>query len=259
MSLKDKFEEGYYSDGDTGPLFDAIEIEGEQDFEEDEISEVESSTDSEVSSSSDVQPSPPPLITIEDIKKTKIPELKEELKKRNLALSGNKPVLSKRLEEAIWNKVPVRTADTTKASKPKKDTSEIRGFCEGAHWKELNPEADAVTEPNNASFRAPRAPTILEHDVQYVPVKHNFNHIFDCPVLCGKIDNVLTYKGGKPLTETKTRERGCIDPSFAKKHKLSTESFPSNFMSVFLPLQDNPYSTPKKNSQVFRCWQDGQI
>lgn len=160
VSLKDKFEEGYNINGDIEPFLDAIEIEGKQYFEEDEMPEVDSSTDTEVSSSSDVQLSPLLLITIEDIKKMKIPELKEELKKRNLALSGKKPVLSKRLEGVILNKMPVGTADKTKPIKPKKDTSKIKGFCEGAHWEVLNPEADAVTEPNNTSFCAPHAPTI---------------------------------------------------------------------------------------------------
>lgn len=90
-------------------------------------------------------------------------------------------------------------------------------------------------------------------------MKHNFNHIFDRPVLCGKIGNVLIYangtikrnKSGKSLTEIKACENRCIDLSFAKKHKSLTESLLSDFMSVFLRLQDNSYSTPKKRTAKF--------
>ena len=36
-SLESNFDEGYYSDGEKGPWCDVIGLEGEQDYDEDEI------------------------------------------------------------------------------------------------------------------------------------------------------------------------------------------------------------------------------
>ena len=46
-------------------------------------------------------------MTVDEVKKMKVTELGEELKKRGLLVRGNKAVLVARLEEAIQNGVPL--------------------------------------------------------------------------------------------------------------------------------------------------------
>ena len=112
-SLESNFDEGYDSDGERGPWCDAIGLEGEQDYDEDEIHEiqVEGFMEEEDVNVSEVCPvdtdnanketeDPPPLpvddhipIGEDAVNKMKIPELKEELKKRGQPLLGIKGTL----------------------------------------------------------------------------------------------------------------------------------------------------------------------
>ena len=109
-SLESNFDERYDSDGDRGPKCDVIGLEGEQDYDEYEIPEIqvedvieeEDVNVSEVcpvdtdSENKETEYSPPlPVdthIPIEEdaVNKINIPELKEELNKRGQPLLGNK-------------------------------------------------------------------------------------------------------------------------------------------------------------------------
>ena len=111
-SLESNFDEGYDSDGERGPWCGVIGLEGEKDYDEDEIPEtqVEGVTEEEdvnvredcpvdTDSANKETEDPPPLpvdnhIPIEEdaVNKMKILELKEELKKRGQPLLGNKGV-----------------------------------------------------------------------------------------------------------------------------------------------------------------------
>ena len=49
-------------------------------------------------------------------------------------------------------------------------------------------------EPENPTFKNPRAPTIEERDAEYVPVKHNFSERFERPAFEGTIDTIEKIK-----------------------------------------------------------------
>lgn len=80
-SKNSKNDQWYDSDGTIGPFYEAIELKCNQDYEEDTIPEEHISASSEEPTSTDPPPLSPLSITPEDIKKIKIPELKEELRK----------------------------------------------------------------------------------------------------------------------------------------------------------------------------------
>ena len=85
----------------------------------------------------------------------KIPELKEELKKRGQPLLGNKVALVERLLIALAKKIPVGNG---KNPKPKNiDGSKIGGgmkwFPDTAYLRVMKPKNETVDEPNNATFK----------------------------------------------------------------------------------------------------------
>ena len=54
-----------------------------------------------------------------------------------------------------------------------------KGFPPHAYWKVLDHESVCVDEPYNATFKAPRAPTIPAEDALKLPIKYNFAENFD--------------------------------------------------------------------------------
>ena len=69
----------------------------------------------------------------------KVSELKAELQKRGLSVSGNKQPLKMRLLDALATGVEVRTADDTRVYPNPED-----GFNATAHWVELHHNGNHV-------------------------------------------------------------------------------------------------------------------
>jgi hypothetical protein len=63
--------------------------------------------------------------------------------------------------------------------KKKKGSNGLDRFSKDAYWQELKPKDAVVEEPINESFLISWAPTVPERDAHRVPVKHNFNDVFD--------------------------------------------------------------------------------
>ena len=202
--LESKFDDGYDSDGERGPWCDVIGLEGEQDYDEDEIPEIQvegvmEEEDVNVSEacSIDTEDTPPlpadDHIPIEEdaVKKMKMSELKDELKKRRQPISGNNATLVERLLSALSNKIPVgnkKNHTPKKSDKSKGGGIVAKSFPDTAYWRVLKPKNEKVDEPNNATFKNPRAPTIPEIDAEYVPTKHDFDTHITRPVFTGKQD-----------------------------------------------------------------------
>ena len=114
----------------------------------------------------------PPPISLDDhilveedaVKKMKIPDLKEESKKRGQPLLGNKGDLVELLLSALAKKIPISNGNNPKPKKSDKSKSEgrMKWFPDTAYWRVLKPKNEAVYEPNNTTFKNPRAPTIKE-------------------------------------------------------------------------------------------------
>ena len=71
----------------------------------------------------------------------------------------------------------------------------MKWFPDTAYWRVLQSNTESVDEPDNDTFKNPRAPTIPEEHAQYVPTKHDFDTHFDRPVFTGKhqLFCVITY------------------------------------------------------------------
>lgn len=101
---------GCDSDGMEGPFFDAVDEEGEQDFDEDLLNEAPQTPN--VEEDDTVLNNIPAVATEVTLTKDIIMDmnvkvLKEELKKRRVNVNGNKGMLQERLVEALKSGVPV--------------------------------------------------------------------------------------------------------------------------------------------------------
>ena len=218
VNMECKFECGYDSDGEAGPWCSMEEEEGIQDYDEDEVTPTSSHNissssirdlptsrngDDEVETPTEPPQSthpPPPNVHVpilpELLSKMHIPELKRELRSRNLAVSGSKNVLLGRLKDGLKKLLPVikdgssdsrfttkksgeKKKESKKAEAKKKDAKKF--FSDDAFWEDLVPLEEVVEEPLNPTFCQPRAPTIEERDAKFVPVKHNFIEEFEVP------------------------------------------------------------------------------
>ena len=62
----------------------------------------------------------------------------------------------------------------------------MKWFTDTVYWRVLKPKNETVDEPNNATFKNPRASTIPEEDSKYVPTKHDFDTHIEWPVFTGE-------------------------------------------------------------------------
>ena len=62
----------------------------------------------------------------------------------------------------------------------------MKWFPDTAYRRVLKPKNETVDEPNNTTFKNPRAPTITEKDAKYVTTNHDFDTHIEWPVFKGK-------------------------------------------------------------------------
>ena len=274
VQLEDKFERGYDSDDDIGPFVDAIEAEGEQDFEENSIPHMTEPTPPDLSNDNNEEAGNGEgvggqFIPIDEdtLKKLKVAELKEELKIRNQPVYGKKDVLLLRLRDALsakkvvftpaeLEKVKANNKKQTKSTMTTEKTSVGKGFPATAYWRDLVPVANTVEEPENPHFEKPRAPTISEADAEYVPQKYNFSETFDIPYFGGIYHRPQFTRQGKLKRDNRGRrgkgdggavrtdvwpipEGGVVQTSFMVKHNLYPLTSPTAYMEVFVPTRKN--------------------
>ena len=130
----------------------------------------------------------------------------------------------------------------------------MKGFPPTAFWKILEPDECRVTEPTNSTFVNPRAPTVVEEEAIFIPVKYNFSkHHIEIPEFEGKVDIVKMVKGGRkgrrdrpamkkdgtPETIAVKQNRLKIKKRMKEKYKLSAFSHPHEFVEVFCPFNDH--------------------
>ena len=126
----DHNDAGYYSDGNIGPLFDAVRDKPPLCGPDEE--------ETGVGVTSKVPDIPDPVtLKIRDIEKLKFVELKDALKKRGCSAKGNKPELTARLKDAIEKNLEV-VCDIGEGEVEKFSGE---GFSIGAKW-----ELEAVNE-----------------------------------------------------------------------------------------------------------------
>ena len=104
-----------------------------------------------------------PVLTIDDIKKMKVMELRSALHARAMITKGWKSVVVSRLEEEIEKNVPLM----------KNCAPEVIEHCSGgkfpagAYWMNLDPEAEVIDGEGNVDeirFRGPTFPAV-DHEI----------------------------------------------------------------------------------------------
>ena len=200
------FEDGLDSVGCRGPFMEAVDKECEQDLVEILLIENEETLNAkEDDAISNTIPTPEKImLTKDDILPMNTKEMKSELKKRNLKISGNKQTLQVRLQNAVKNIVLMGPSISASVPVSKGDEGKKipTVFPTGAYWKVLYHEYVHVIEPRNLIFKAPHAPTVLEENEMDVPTKYNPTETFDIPVCKCRMVKSVFFGGGfgeKPI------------------------------------------------------------
>ena len=195
------FEKGYDSDGERGPFFDQVLSEGELVCPEESFAGEECVRESARGGADRFSPDSPNVAAVtedapeepKDVKKMKVVELKEELKKRNQPIRGNKAELQERLLDAMQNNAPlVADQDATRV-----DNMAGPSYNHNAYWKLVSNESgDELLDEceqmqiDGLQFRAPGVPE-AELDNTLGPKKRNYTMAFDRPPF---VQNVLLPK-----------------------------------------------------------------
>ena len=252
--MEKAFECGYNSDGEQGPFFNAVIDKGALEADKEDIPEigqlaiaeptVEPNNGGDVANEHNLSP--------EIIRKMKLTEIKEALRKRGVKLKpGNKKAdFISELIDAVNKNLPVvmnRPSQTPRATNP----HALKDFAPTAKWRVLVPSNEVVEEPDNEfNFRAP---TIPAEDAEFVPHKQNFDEKFDRQQFNGWVEYQKNHANGRPKFNDQGKpvmdrvllkgRKGCPSPKFMKKNKLDRNSLPFEWFNAFLPVYDGSCSS----------------
>jgi hypothetical protein len=236
------YQEGYDSDGEVGPFFDAIanqKDDDDEEFDEDEHTPVlEEASSNNQQQENEVTP----VVNSTDLQKMTAAQLKDELRKRNLAVNGRKEVLIQRLL------APAPPA--TSARRPiQQQQPAISGFAPNAAWSELKNSNERATEPNQ-QYSNLVGPTVPSGQAE--APKYNFEETFDRPPFTAVSSTVKLNTRGKPVHDRKgqvmfeeeIREHGRANLEWLKCNKLTSESKPSEWIDALLPIKRKKGDSP---------------
>jgi Transposase IS4 len=256
-ALEDLQDNGYDSDGASGPNNDVLIEEGDQFIEEDPVGTIP--VESTASGGDDVVDTA--MMSFIDIPESKliklsVSDLKIELQKRGVRgiYNKSKPQLQHLLRHSLASKDLTIPANSTAKPKKKDDMS---AFAINAYWQPLVPESAPVAEPENiANFRAP---TVPEEEAEFVPVKYNFNEQFDRPPFIGMKIVPRLNRNRKISKTTNNRivqwsvvaDEGGPRLGWVEKHNLSVESQPQDWLEAFLPSYRSPQESGKFHTNAW--------
>jgi hypothetical protein len=243
-----QLDEGYDSDGFQDCCRDAIEEEGPQDFDEDEILayppgvwmnfEATIHQEEEDEGHEEVDDDNAMFVDIPkaELDKMTVATLKAELGRRGVTAKGKKAELKARLIDALARMVKALPEGMVKAR-----GNVLGGFAATAYWSQLKPRDDAIPEPVNA-FRGARAPTVPADETEKIAAKFDFGEMFvrgdfegtyRCNVL-HRNGRAKTDASGAPVTESVPLKYGGPNPVFIKKHGLNIASRPVDWFAPFM-------------------------
>jgi len=169
--------------------------------------------------------------------------LKEELIKRGLARSGNKPVLIERLKEAIRRNAPLVG----------NMTAEIRNnlagdaFNGGAHWAMVEQDGDVIEEAETTEGERFRNPTVPRHQdwedtTGNAPKKRNYLAVADRGVFINTVkmpvfnrNETVKMIGGKIVWKECNSEGTHPNVEYLEKNGIDKDSHPAEWVNLFLP------------------------
>jgi hypothetical protein len=250
-----QMDEGYDSDGFHDCCHEAIEEEGPQDFDEDELVAVPAGVALNVEpQQEEVDEDGAKFVDIPkaDLDKMNVGSLKSELARRGVKAKGKKAELKARLIDALARSVKALPEGMVKAR-----GNVLGGFAETAYWSQLKPRDAPISEPVNA-FPGARAPTVPPDETEQIAAKFDFGELFERPNFAGTYQRNATNRNGrgkmdatgKPIQESAPLKYGCPNPAFIRKHGLTKESRPIDWFAAFMPR-----SREKKESHKFHIGQ----
>ena len=148
---EEKYDDGYDSDGDVGPFFDAVN----NGPDEEELLEKEGES-LPVSMGGLVPPEEEPKKEYQpptcDLKKLTVQDLKYELMICGLAPKGKKASLRQMLEDAMEKNVAVGAALFNTSQMEKKRDNMLSGFPSTTNWELIKHNEHLVDKPTNPLY-----------------------------------------------------------------------------------------------------------
>ena len=194
------------------------------------------------------------ICTMEDVRKMKVIDLKDQLRKRGMNAMGKKEDLINRLTDAIQRKVPFV------AQLPQNEAQNLAGdvFSPGAYWEELPCEGDVVDEQIPIGFRAPTVPLGETAAMK----KRNYGQVFDRMAFTGKAvlpkrmrNNVISRrKDGSIIFEERPHTETEVKMRFVYSHNLSIDSSPVHWFEAFLPIENDERNATGYSMQNALMW-----
>jgi hypothetical protein len=256
-SNENTYSQGYDSDGEIGPFYDAVS--GEKDYS----SEEEDDDDAQIfppdridatpenleatpgnleaipmtSDAVPINAEPLPHLTQFQIMAMTVNQLKEELGKRKLSKNGVKGALQQRLLARI--NAPIFNESEAQHEPPQ--TALIEGFDPSATWRELIHNENPVDEPTRPNHL--RGPSVPQNEDEFH--KFNFDETWERPpftamsqvVKLGQRGQPLKDRRGQTLYEKDIRKEGRANVQWLNKHKLTADSEPHEWFEALLPCK----------------------
>jgi hypothetical protein len=230
---ENRWDEGYDSDGQIGPFFDAVAEEEDVDIAADDDNLPQSMLEEggvgaveaieEAPADGDGNGIPVWLLSEETIKSLNVDQLKKAIGARGLKPKGKKGDLQQMLRDCMTQGLPIVEA-------PVANADELSGFPVGSRWELLNPSNTPAQEPVNAfEFRAPTD----DPDNMPTVVKQNYDETWDRPVFAGRSGNT-----------DNVRVQGEPRQTFIRNSGLNVNSHPVEWMDAFLPVYDKKSRDP---------------
>ena len=177
--------------------------------------------------------------------------LKEELKKRGLAIYGKKSELQERLKENLHLPVAEGGAEVRDSC--------MNGLPFSAWWELLEPNATPIVEPNNTDASL-RPPTEREGKLSS---KHGYDQVFDRPPFTGtdaklptrprklssrkspeaRAKSLSRYDQDRALPVPQPRTLGGPNTKHLQRYSLGLKSHPMDWFTSLMPL------TPDMNKE----------
>jgi hypothetical protein len=257
LTFNTDYSQGYDSDGELGPFFDAVE--DEEDLEDDDsdddsifflgagfsspvvdvVDEPEPEPDAALPGTIDAAEAPP---TKETLMLMTNNALKTMCKEKGLPVNGNKQVLVQRLLTNP-NGRPKKNDAAPARHVPGENEEENTGFHCDAKWKVLEHSKDPVQEPSRPNRLV--GPTAYKENEQEAK-KFNFDATFDRPPFTVMAEEYTEAKGRTPKRqcaprlEKKVIEHGRANLQWLQKNKLTKSSHPSDWFLALLPEKRVP-------------------